>query len=220
MIATQLGRQIHTSLDFRSDSPLTLALAQDDLIPENARALLSQDEQRAFPAIAKDMNLLRQIQRTVQSLPSSHHIVLGDSRLMAEIPDASVHLVLTSPPYWTLKQYVGSDGQLGEIEDYEAFLAELDRVWQHVYRVLVPGGRLIIVVGDVCVSRKKYGRHLVFPLHSSIQEHCRALWMVLRWRSPTCSLRLVYRRRASTSRKVSPPSPAFFGRPKPMTSWS
>lgn len=67
-------------------------------------------------------------------------------------------------------------GQLGSVEDYEEFLRELDRVWRHCHDLLVPGGRLICVVGDVCLSRRKNdGRHTVVPLHASIQEHCRAL---------------------------------------------
>lgn len=87
-----------------------------------------------------------------------------------------MHLVLTSPPYWTLKTYNTSPAQMGDIEDYEAFLTELDRVWQHCYRTLVPGGRLVCVVGDVCLSRRKNaGEHTVVPLHASIQEHCRVL---------------------------------------------
>jgi len=65
---------------------------------------------------------------------------------------------------------------LGLIADYEKFHDELDKVWQHCHRVLIPGGRLIIVVGDVCLSRRKNkGRHMVVPLHASIQEHCRQL---------------------------------------------
>jgi DNA modification methylase len=89
------------------------------------------------------------------------------------IPDWSVHLAVTSPPYWTLKEYPRTKGQLGLVEDYEAFLDELDKVWRHSYRALVPGGRLIVVVGDVCLPRRRFGRHVVFPLHASIQERCR-----------------------------------------------
>jgi DNA modification methylase len=85
-------------------------------------------------------------------------------------------LVVTSPPYWTLKEYRQCNGQLGFIADYDKFLLELDKVWQHCWRVLVPGGRLIVVVGDVCLSRRKNaGRHTVVPLHASIQERCRAI---------------------------------------------
>jgi len=88
----------------------------------------------------------------------------------------SVHLVLTSPPYWTLKKYRNVDGQLGHVEQYEEFLEELDEVWKRCFDALVPGGRLVCVVGDVCLSRRKNkGRHTVVPLHASIQEHCRAI---------------------------------------------
>jgi DNA modification methylase len=84
--------------------------------------------------------------------------------------------VVTSPPYWTLKEYNEHDDQLGWIEDYEEFLHELDKVWQRCYDALVPGGRLICVVGDVCLSRRKNnGRHAVVPLHASIQESCRRI---------------------------------------------
>lgn len=62
------------------------------------------------------------------------------------------------------------------ISDYESFLGELDKVWNHCYNALIPGGRLICVVGDVCLSRRSNaGRHTVVPLHASIQEHCREI---------------------------------------------
>ena len=99
-----------------------------------------------------------------------------DARDLGFLPDASVHLIVTSPPYWTLKKYRHHEQQLGDLDDYETFLAELDKVWRHCYRVLVPGGRLVCVVGDVCLSRRKNnGRHTVVPLHASIQEHCRTI---------------------------------------------
>ena len=104
-----------------------------------------------------------------------HRLINGDARDLSFIPDASVHLVVTSPPYWNLKRYVEHPDQLGHIQDYEEFLGELTKVWKHVLRVLVPGGRLVCVVGDVCVARKAFGRHLVFPLHSDICVSCRRL---------------------------------------------
>jgi modification methylase len=154
---------------------LKQALQDTSLMPEEAAALLAAGEQRAIPAISKNAALMQEIQQRVQSLPSFHSLLRGDSRHLANIPDASVHLAVTSPPYWNLKQYIKNPNQLGEIADYEQFLQELDRVWQQVWRVLVPGGRLVIVVGDVCVARRRFGRHMVFPLHASIQERCRHL---------------------------------------------
>lgn len=142
-------------------------------VPEELRSL--HDPQTAIPTIARNPRLLSLIENAVRSLPTRHVLHLRDSRTL-ELPPGSVHLVLTSPPYWTLKQYRHSAGQLGEISDYETFLRELDRVWKHCFDALVPGGRLICVVGDVCLSRRKNdGRHTVVPLHASIQEHCRRI---------------------------------------------
>ena len=104
-----------------------------------------------------------------------HRLVNGDARDLSFLPDESVHLVVTSPPYWNLKRYNENPSQLGHMDDYEAFLEELKKVWLHVYRVLVPGGRLVCVVGDVCVARRRFGRHLVFPLHSDICVLCRKI---------------------------------------------
>jgi len=108
-------------------------------------------------------------------IQTHHRLVCGDARELSFIPDQSVHLVVTSPPYWTLKEYRDHPDQLGHVEDYEEFLAEVNKVWQHCYRVLVPGGRLVCVVGDVCLSRKENGRHLVMPLHADITVACRKL---------------------------------------------
>lgn len=104
-----------------------------------------------------------------------HRLINGDARDLSFLGDDSIHLVVTSPPYWNLKRYNENPDQLGHIQDYESFLFELEKVWRHVYRVLVPGGRLVCVVGDVCVSRKNFGRHLVFPLHSDISVTCRRI---------------------------------------------
>lgn len=132
--------------------------------------------QTYIPRIAKDKTLLKEIESAVQQIPTTHRLVHGDARNLSFIDDESIHLVVTSPPYWTLKKYRHHENQLGDVQDYERFLSELDEVWKHCYRILVPGGRLICVVGDVCLSRRKNdGRHTVVPLHASIQEHCRIL---------------------------------------------
>lgn len=104
-----------------------------------------------------------------------HQMRLGDARDLGFLADESVHLIVTSPPYWSLKEYRDAPGQLGHIENYELFLDELRKVWRHALRVLVPGGRMVVVVGDVAVSRRKHGRHLVYPLHADIQVQCRKL---------------------------------------------
>jgi DNA modification methylase len=145
-----------------------------DFIPKEVLPL--ENPQTDIPRIAKDARLVRLIEESVSRIPTHHVLNLGDARRMSGIEPASVHLVVTSPPYWTLKEYRNSDGQMGHIENYEEFLTELDKVWTHCFRGLFQGGRLICVVGDVCLSRRKNnGRHTVVPLHASIQEHCRKL---------------------------------------------
>lgn len=98
-----------------------------------------------------------------------HTIYEGDARDLSVIPDESLHLVVTSPPYAHLKRYEEHPAQMGHIEDYETFLDELDKVWSECLRVLVPGGRVVCVVGDVCISRRRGGRHYVLPLSADIQ---------------------------------------------------
>jgi len=104
-----------------------------------------------------------------------HRLVQGDARDVGFLADESIHLVVTSPPYWTLKRYSDHPSQLGHVEDYERFLGELAKVWRECFRVLVPGGRLVCVVGDVCLSRKRTGRHRVVPLHADIAVMCRKI---------------------------------------------
>jgi DNA modification methylase len=111
-----------------------------------------------------------------EAAPTSHILHLGDARALDWLGDQSIHLAVTSPPYWTLKKYNDHPDQLGDLADYERFLDELDKVWAHVFRALVPGGRLVVVVGDVCLSRRKNkGRHQVVPLHADISVRARRL---------------------------------------------
>lgn len=143
-------------------------------VPEELRGL--GDPQTAIPALARNVSQVRLIENAVRTIPTSHDLLLMDARRLSKLKENSVHLVVTSPPYWTLKKYRDSEGQLGHIDDYESFLNEIDRVWKHCYRALVPGGRLVCVVGDVCLSRRNNaGRHMVVPLHASIQLRCRKI---------------------------------------------
>src|SRR5947209_11170061 len=145
----------------------------DQFVPDELRNL--ENPQTDLPRIAKDKHLTNVIEARVSHLPTVHDLHRGDARRrLADLASESVHLVVTSPPYWTLKEYRKSEGQLGFVADYDKFLLELDKIWQECWRVLTPGGRLIVVVGDVCLSRRSNGgRHMVMPLHASIQEHCR-----------------------------------------------
>jgi modification methylase len=114
--------------------------------------------------------------KTFEDILTVHHLHKGDARDLKWIPDKSVHLVVTSPPYWTLKKYNDYEGQLGSVADYNEFMEELDEVWKHCYRVLVEGGRVVCVVGDVCLARRRHkGRHQVVPLHADIAVRCRLI---------------------------------------------
>lgn len=154
-----------------------LALNKDfvEFIPRQIENILNP--QTDLPRIAKDPKLTALIDASLRNIPTTHNLYCYDARSIASlVKPESVHLVVTSPPYWTLKEYRRSKGQLGFIDDYEQFLSELDKVWEECFYALAPGGRLICVVGDVCLSRRKNdGRHTVVPLHSSIQEHCRRI---------------------------------------------
>lgn len=107
---------------------------------------------------------------------TEHTLALGDARALGWIPDQSIHLVVTSPPYFNLKKYNDHPGQLGNLDDYEVFHDQLDEIWRHCYRALVPGGRLVVNVGDMCVARRENGgRHHVFPLHADISVRARRI---------------------------------------------
>lgn len=106
---------------------------------------------------------------------TNHRVIEGDAREMAELEDGAIDLVITSPPYFDLIDYEDTsetDGQLGNLRDYDAFLDQLDKVWRRCFDLLTPGGRLCVVVGDVCVSRRQAGRHYVLPLHADISKRC------------------------------------------------
>ena len=148
----------------------------DQLVPAGLMPNGRLNEQKAIPALARDRHAVARIEEVLPQIPTTHRLLLADSRkLVANLPENSIHLAITSPPYWTLKEYEDHPDQLGHMCDYEDFLSAIDTVWEGVYRALVPGGRLAVVVGDVCLSRRKAGRHVVVPLHASIQEHCRAM---------------------------------------------
>lgn len=90
---------------------------------------------------------------------------------MGMIDDRSVHLIVTSPPYWKLKDY-GSDRQIGFPDTYEEYLENLNRVWRECLRVLEDGCRLCINIGDFCSSAKEYGRYRIMPVHAEITTFC------------------------------------------------
>lgn len=118
------------------------------------------------------------LRRGSDLLRTRHSVILGDSRgVLDRIEPGSIHLVVTSPPYWNLKEYEGevADAQLGHIDDRREFLENLNQIWSRCYTALAPGGRLCIVVGDVCRSRREHGRHVVEPLHAYLQVECQGI---------------------------------------------
>ncbi|MGH6888274.1 MAG: DNA-methyltransferase [Rhizomicrobium sp.] len=94
---------------------------------------------------------------------------------MSFLGDQSVHLICTSPPYGSLKEYPSHPRQLGNIGSYDAFLEQMDVVLAECFRVLVPGARVACVVGDICISRREGGRHHVLPLSADLQVRARKL---------------------------------------------
>lgn len=113
--------------------------------------------------------------KTAAACVTRHSVHEADARDLSFIGTESVHLICTSPPYASLIQYPDQAGQLGNIASYEKFLDEMETVWAECLRVLVPGGRVACVVGDVCISRRNGGRHYVLPLSADLQVRARKL---------------------------------------------
>lgn len=109
-------------------------------------------------------------------MATHHKIIIGDSRSMTELPDESVHLVITSPPYWQLKDY-GDENQLGFHDSYESYINNLNLVWKECFRVLHKGCRLCINIGDQFARSIYYGRYKVIPIRTEITKFCEALGM-------------------------------------------
>lgn len=167
MRASARARKVTDTAEFEAFNPA------DWLPPEIGEITNHQTD---LPRIAKDPKAISLIESRVSQVPTSHDLHNCDSRGINFLAPNSIHLVVTSPPYWTLKDYRDHPDQMGYISDYEEFIGQLDRVWQVCFDALVPGGRLVCVVGDVCLSRRKNeGEHTVVPLHASIQEHCRRI---------------------------------------------
>ncbi len=104
-------------------------------------------------------------------MPNQATIILGDSRSMSEIADSQIDLVVTSPPYWHLKDY-GMSGQIGYGQSLHEYLCSLYLVWKECFRVLRPGSRLCVNIGDQFARAIIYGRYKVIPLHAEIISQC------------------------------------------------
>jgi site-specific DNA-methyltransferase (adenine-specific) len=100
----------------------------------------------------------------------SHKIILADARDMSMINDESVHLVVTSPPYWQIKDY-GEGRQIGFNDTYEDYINNLNLVWYETCRILKPGCRLCINIGDQFARAAFYGRYKVIPIRTKKYLH-------------------------------------------------
>lgn len=109
-------------------------------------------------------------------MKTTHRLIMGDSRNLSRIKDKSVHLIITSPPYWQLKDY-GNDGQIGFHDSYESYINNLNAVWAECYRVLHDGCRLCINIGDQFARSVYYGRYKVIPIRTEIIRFCETLGM-------------------------------------------
>ncbi len=108
------------------------------------------------------------------NIKTTHKIITGDSRQMKELSDNSVHLIITSPPYWQLKDY-GTDNQIGYNDSYENYINNLNLVWQECYRVLQNGCRLCINIGDQFARSVYYGRYKIIPIRTEIIKFCETI---------------------------------------------
>ena len=104
-------------------------------------------------------------------MKTNHKIITGDSREMKELSDKSVQLIITSPPYWQLKDY-GSDNQIGFNDSYEKYINHLNLVWSECFRVLEDGCRLCVNIGDQFARAVYYGRYKVIPIRTEIIKFC------------------------------------------------
>jgi len=107
-------------------------------------------------------------------MKTNHKIIIGDSRNMAKLQDKSVHLVITSPPYWQLKDY-GASNQIGFDDNYEDYINNLNLVWKECFRVLNDGCRLCINIGDQFARSVYYGRYKIIPIRTEIIKFCETI---------------------------------------------
>lgn len=107
-------------------------------------------------------------------MKAKHKIIIGDSRHMYEVDDKSVHLIITSPPYWQLKDY-GTKDQIGFNDSYQSYIDNLNEVWKESYRILHPGCRLCVNIGDQFARAIIYGRYKVIPIRTEIIKYCESI---------------------------------------------
>jgi len=97
-------------------------------------------------------------------------LIIGDSHLIP-LKNNSVHLIITSPPYWNIKDY-GCPNQIGFGQTLDEYYQSLKTVWQECWRVLQPGRKLCINIGDQFCRAKTFGKYKVIPLHANVIIQC------------------------------------------------
>ena len=188
----------------QQDVPASESTNLSRYVPEELTHL--GDPQTAIPRIAKDPESIRLIERAVHQVPTSHSLHCGDAREMSALEPNSVHLVLTSPPYWTLKEYRDSEGQLVMSRTTTSFSMNWTK-----------SGTMLPCVGSwrpidlrrrrrLPLAKRKRGRHTVVPLHASIQEHCRKLGY-------DNSAPIIWHKISNAAYEVEGTAPAFLGKP-------
>lgn len=143
----------------------------ESYVPEEYASLLSASDSElksSIPELARNPNAVQEIQRAVSALPTNTTVHQQDARTYSA--DQDIELIVTSPPYFDLKDYSDGEKQIGNVDEYDEFLEMLDNVWETCYQSLIPGGRMCVIVGDVLRSRREHGRHRTLPLHSELQR--------------------------------------------------
>ena len=87
-------------------------------------------------------------------MEKQHLVVIGDSRHMTELPDSSVQLIVTSPPYFDVKDY-GLEN-IGSLDDFNEYLREMQAVFRECYRVLEKGRYICVNICDIISHKYKY----------------------------------------------------------------
>ncbi len=103
----------------------------------------------------------------------SARVFQGDARNLSPLQDGEMELIVTSPPYWQIKDY-GAQHQIGYSQSLHDYLFDLERVWRECFRVLRAGRRLCVNIGDQFARSEVYGRYQVIPLHSEVISMCQA----------------------------------------------
>ena len=164
-------------------------------------------------ATSEGLAQLRRANEAYRTIPwpapydqTAHRLHLGDARDLSWLADESVHLVVTSPPYWTLKEYAEHDDQMGAIDDYEDFLDELDKVWRECHPAPCSRGTHRLRRRRRLHSAQENRAPLTLPLHADIQVRSRRL-------GPDCLTPILWHKIANGVTECEGNGAGFYGKP-------